>query len=468
MPNDGFFFHMAGFEQIQGISLQQTLSPQMQQSLHILQAPITELRQIVAAELAENPTLEEQMPTSGEEPMAVGDDDSSDLADAWREVYAQRATAEPWTTEALERRQHFFDSQTRPLTLREFLLEQLAHEGIDDSHRESAHFLIGSLDENGYYRGTIEEAAYPFGLTILEAEEALARVQDLDPPGVGARDLAECLLIQLRRKGKEGGLEVRLVAEHMENLARRRIPEIARALGVSPTEVLRAAEAIKDLDPRPGRAFAPDDNPVVVPDVTVEREEDAYTVSLNQSEIPSLRISDDYKDMIGLGDQKRDARDYLREKIRGGRFFIKCIEQRQQTILAIAREIVARQREFLEHGSLHLRPMTMAQVAEAAGVHETTVSRAVAGKYMATPQGFFEMKYFFTSGYKSDAGQTLSNESVRQAIQEIVKAEDPRQPLSDQHLVSELAERGIAVARRTVAKYREQLGILPSNLRKGF
>ncbi len=459
---------MAGMEQIQGLSLQQALSPQMQQSLGILQAPITELRQLVATELAENPALEEQTPETV--PTAPREEEpAGGLAGEWRGAFAQRATAEPWTAEALERRRHFFDSQTRPTTLREFLLDQLGLEDIPGRLLEPARVIIGSLDENGYFRGTLDEVAYPLGLTPSDAEEALTCVQALDPPGIAARDLSECLLIQLRQKAGGGdSLETRIVKDHLEDLARRKIPEIARALGVTHAEVQEAAAAIKNLDPRPGRAFAPDDNPVVVPDVVVERDGDGYSVSLNESEIPTLRISDDYKDMIGLGGPNREIRDYLREKIRGGRFFIRCIQQRQQTILAIAREIVARQSEFLESGPSHLRPMTMSAVAAAAGVHETTVSRAVSGKYMATPQGLFEMKFFFTSGYTTDAGQTLSNESVRREIQEIVKSEDPRNPLSDQALVGGLAARGIRVARRTVAKYREQLGILPSNLRREF
>jgi RNA polymerase sigma-54 factor len=458
---------MAGIEQIQGLSLQQALSPQMQQSLGILQAPITELRQLVATELAENPALEEQTPETASDPHP-GEPAGGALADEWREAYAQRAASEPWTAEALERRRHFFDSQTRPQTLHEFLLEQLHQEDIPEHLLEPARIIIGNLDDNGWFRGTLEEASYPLGLTPSDAERALEYVQALDPPGVAARDLAECLLLQLRRKGRGESLEARIVTGHLEALARRKIPEIAAALDTTPAEVQEAAAAIKSLDPRPGRAFAPDDNPVVVPDVVIERDGDDYTVTLNESEIPALRISDDAKDMIGLGTQNREVRDYLRDKIRGGRFFIRCIQQRQQTILHIAREIAARQRDFLESGPSHLRPMTMSQVAAATGVHETTVSRAVSGKYMATPQGLFEMKYFFTSSHATDTGQTLSNESVRQAIQDIVKSENPRDPLSDQALVGALAGRGIRVARRTVAKYREQLGILPSNLRREF
>ncbi|MEX1118401.1 MAG: RNA polymerase factor sigma-54 [Terrimicrobiaceae bacterium] len=460
---------MAGLEQYQGLAQQQTLSPQMQQSLHILQAPVTELRQLVSAELAENPVLEEvpreERPEEAPERAAT---EANTLGDEWREYYAQRSTAEPWTAEALERRQHFLDSQTRGPTLHEFMSEQLEFERFDARKEASARVIIGNLDDAGYFRGKIEEAAYPVGCTVLEAEEVLERVQQFDPPGVAARNLVECLLIQLKRQDHPNSLEIRILQNHIEDLARRKIAEIARALKVSPAEIQRAAENIKKLDPRPGSAFAADDNQVINPDVVVFEEGGEFHVVLNDEDLPKLRVADDYKDMVGLGSEGRNVREFLREKIRGGRFFIKCLQQRQQTILAISREILTRQKAFFENGAAHLRPMTMSQVAEAVGVHETTVSRAVSGKFMATPHGVFELKYFFTSGYVTEDGQSMSNESVRQAILDLVKGENPKKPLSDQGLAEALAGQGIPIARRTIAKYREQLGILPSNMRRGF
>jgi RNA polymerase sigma-54 factor len=460
---------MAGLEQYQGLSQQQTLSPQMQQSLHILQAPVTELRQLVSAELAENPVLEEvPREDQPEEAPERTRENADTLGDEWREYYAQRSTAEPWTAEALERRQHFLDSQTRGPTLHEFMGKQLEFERFDERRQAAAQVIIGNLDDGGYFRGKIEEAAYPVGCTVMEAEEVLERIQQFDPPGVAARNLAECLLIQLRRQEQPHSLEIRIVQNHLEDLARRKIPEIARALKVSPAEVQRAAENIKKLDPRPGSAFAADENQVINPDVVVFEEDGDFHVALNDEDLPRLRVSDDYKDMVGLGSEGRNVREFLREKIRGGRFFIKCLQQRQQTILAISREILARQRGFFESGAAHLRPMTMSQVADAVGVHETTVSRAVSGKFMATPHGVFELKYFFTSGYVTEGGDSMSNESVRQAIMDLVKGENPKKPLSDQGLAEALAGQGIPIARRTIAKYREQLGILPSNMRRGF
>ena len=458
---------MAGMEQIQGLALQQTLSPQMQQSLHILQAPLMELRQLVTAELESNPTLEEEPREVARE--AEGQDsEKAELADQWNEYYAQRATSEPWTADAQARRQHFFDSQTKAPTLQQHLLEQMSGSEMNAQDRGIALVVIGNIDDQGYLRATTGEIASQAGCREEEAEKVIEIVQDLDPAGVGARSLSECLFIQLRRSGRQYSLESRIVQHYLEELSRRKLPEIAKLCHVSLSDVQNAAEAIAKLEPRPGRPFSSEEEQTILPDVVVERDGDDYTVSLNDEEIPSLRIGDRYKDMLSQSAGDREVRDYLREKIRGGRFFIRCVQQRQHTLLNIAREIVARQRDFFDLGPAHLRPMTMSNVAQAVGVHETTVSRAVSGKYLASPRGLFELKYFFTSGYTTSDGESVSNESVRQAIAEIVRTEDSRHPLSDQDIVAMLSERGLPIARRTVAKYREQIGILPSHLRKSF
>jgi RNA polymerase sigma-54 factor len=458
---------MAGMEQIQGLALQQTLSPQMQQSLHILQAPLMELRQLVTAELEANPTLEEEPREVAREPEGENSR-KAELSDQWNEYYAQRASSEPWTADAQARRQHFFDSQTKAPTLQQHLLEQMNGSEMSAQDRGIALIVIGNIDDQGYLRATTSEIASQAGCREEQAETVTQIVQGFDPAGVGARSLSECLFIQLRRSGRQYSLESRIVQHYLEELSRRKLPEIAKLCHVSLGDVQNAAEAIAKLEPRPGRPFSSEEEQTILPDVIVERDGDDYTVSLNDEEIPSLRIGDRYKDMLSQSAADREVRDYLREKIRGGRFFIRCVQQRQHTLLNIAREIVARQRDFFDLGPAHLRPMTMSNVAQAVGVHETTVSRAVSGKYLASPRGLFELKYFFTSGYTTSDGESVSNESVRQAIAEIVRSEDQRHPLSDQDLVAMLAERGVPIARRTVAKYREQIGILPSHLRKSF
>jgi RNA polymerase sigma-54 factor len=254
----------------------------------------------------------------------------------------------------------------------------------------------------------------------------------------------------------------------MALLGKRRLPDIARLLELTTEEVQKAVERIGQLEPKPGRDFYPDDQQYVMPEVFVEKSGDDYVITTNNDAVPRLRISNLYKDLMAQPQSTQDVRDYIRDKIRAGKFLIKSLHQRQQTIVNIAREIVNRQREFLEKGIAHLKPMTMAQIARAVGVHETTVSRAVSAKYMQTPQGVFEMKSFFTSGIATSDGGGMSNASVKKMISEMVGAEYTGKPLSDEEIVKKLGEKGIMIARRTVAKYRSELNILPSHLRKVY
>jgi RNA polymerase sigma-54 factor len=270
----------------------------------------------------------------------------------------------------------------------------------------------------------------------------------------------------LRGKGKS--IPARIIKDHFALLTRRRIPEIARKMNLDLEDVQRAVAIIAALDPAPGRRFGDDTNRVVVPDVTVEQIDGEWIVSLASDYIPKLRLSQTYKDLLAKGTLSREEKEYLQEKMRSGRFLINSIEQRQQTIEKITREILRRQLEFFEEGVAKLKPLTMTQVAEVVGVHETTVSRALANKYIKTPHGVFEMKYFFTPGYESADGASVSNTSVKDMIANIIAGEDTSAPLSDQQIVAMLAEKNLTIARRTVAKYREELGILPSNLRREY
>jgi RNA polymerase sigma-54 factor len=354
-------------------------------------------------------------------------------------------------------------------TLQQNLLGQLNQTALNASDRKAAELIVGNIDDNGFLQSALEEMALNSGIPEEDFVKMLALIQGFHPPGVGARDLRECLLIQLRREGKENSLEYKIVSEHMEDLGRRRFPEIARRMGISVEDVQKVADNIGRLNPRPGQVFAAAPQNYVLPDVTVEKLDGEYQITLNDEQIPHLRISNLYKDIIASGNtQSGEVKDYIRDKIRSGKFLIRSIHQRQQTISNIAKQIVSRQHDFLEHGRSHLKPMTMAEVADAVGVHETTVSRAVSGKYMATPQGIFEMKYFFTPGYQTATGESLSNTSVKEAILDLVKREDGNQPLSDNEIVEILSERGIPIARRTVAKYRSELNILPSHMRRKY
>ncbi len=464
-----------GIHQFQNLTMQQVLAPQLQQSLQILQAPTLELRNIVQQELQTNPVLEEEIGTFESEEQAKDDREFEEeferlakLDEEWRDYMAQSVSYSSRNPEDEERRQFFFDSLASQETLQQHLLEQLNTAEVSKSQREAAELIVGNIDELGFLQSSLEEISQNTTHSVPELQQMLDLVQTFHPVGVGARDLKDCLLIQLRRLGKQDSLEYQIVNGFLEDLGRRRFPEVARRLGVSVEQVQRAANFISTLDPKPGQIFSPDPNSYVLPDVSVDKVDDGYSVTLNGDQIPHLRISKTYKDLMTQGGNGADVRDYIREKIRSGKFLIKSIHQRQQTILNIANEIVKRQHEFLELGTAFLKPMTMVQIAEAVGVHETTVSRAISGKYMATPQGVFEMKYFFTPGYQTVDGAALSNTSVKEAIADLVRNEQPRNPLSDKEIVEILSDRGIPIARRTVAKYRAELNILPSNLRKQY
>ncbi|MCB1205762.1 MAG: RNA polymerase factor sigma-54 [Verrucomicrobiae bacterium] len=464
------------FDQFQSLQQQQTIAPQMQQSLQLLQTPTLELRQLIQQELVQNPTLEEESTDiSLDEASTPGEEDDferefaelSQLDEEWREYMAQSRLSAPRREDADERHQFMMDSIVEPITLQDHLLNQLSFAEVSPRIREIATMLIGNIGDNGFLQVSLEDLCFDLGIPIHDLEEAKGLVQSFDPVGIGAVDLRDCLLIQLERLGKHHSLEYRIIDHHLDDLARKRYPQIAKKLSVTPEQITKAAEFIATLDPRPGSRFSEDHNTFVTPDVTVERIGGEWVVSMNNEQIPRLRISNAYKDLMASGNG-REAKAYIREKIRAGKFLIKSIHQRQQTIASIASEIVARQEAFLEHGPSRLKPMNMAQIAEKVGVHETTVSRAVSGKYMATPHGVFEMKYFFTTGYETEDGETLSNTSVKQSLAELIESEDPKKPLSDQRLVELLEKKGIKIARRTVAKYREELNILPSHMRRSY
>jgi RNA polymerase sigma-54 factor len=348
-------------------------------------------------------------------------------------------------------------------------MDQARESDLTDDQRAIAELVIGNIDDYGYLKTTVEELSTDNNLPPEKIAGVLKIIQTFEPPGVGANNLRECLMLQLERAGKEESLEYRIIRDFMEALGKRRIPEIARGTGRTVDEVQESLAKIARLEPRPGRAFLPDADQYVSPEVFVQKVGDDFTVTTNNDNVPHLRISNVYKDLMAQGENNAEVKNYIREKIRAGKFLIKSLHQRQQTISNIGREIVKRQRDFMEKGVAHLKPMTMAQVADVVGVHETTVSRAVSGKYMETPQGIFEMKFFFTAGLQTTGGgESVSNTSVKDMITEIFKAEHSAKPLSDQEVVKMLGEKGITIARRTVAKYRDELNILPSNLRKVY
>ncbi|MCU0781318.1 MAG: RNA polymerase factor sigma-54 [Akkermansiaceae bacterium] len=463
---------MSDFSLQQNLSQQQTLAPQMRKSLEVLQASSMELAQLVHQALETNPVLEdvtESLSLDAEAPAPEAADSLEHLNetdDDWRDEAITSGRLAVWTEDDEERRQHFLESFVAPETLQEHLRRQLDYTLVEPDIRLAAHGVVGNLDHRGWLDVPLRELAARLDIRLPVMEKALRLVQSLDPPGVGASGLRESLLLQLERSGRHGSLEYRIIDGFLEELARRQLGNIARELGVSEDRVAEAAEGIARLSPNPGAAFEPGENPFVTPDVVVEREDGEWVARLTGEGLPSLRINDHYKDMLGSGRTDTATRKFLRERISEGRGLISAIALRQETVLAIATKIVAHQRPFLEHGPAQLRPLTMTALAEEIGMHNTTVSRAVAGKYMLTPHGLLEMRAFFATGFQTRDGGELSNAAVREAIQQLVQREDPAAPLTDEALARALASQGVTVARRTVAKYREQLGILPVKLRR--
>jgi RNA polymerase sigma-54 factor len=503
-----------GLHLSQRLTQSMVLAPQLQQSLAMLQAPTLELKALIEQELEQNPVLEEVAapelelpekpvmdlgdtadatatpdpaeraddlpdaptdPDSEKNSDAIGDDFQAEfdklvqMDQEWRDSVSQTSAPIRQSTEDEEKRQFMFDSLTAETSLAEFLMEQVRESDLNDEHRIIAELIVGNVDDYGYLKASVEEISAANNIPAETISEILKTIQTFDPPGVGARDLRECLMLQLERAGKEETLEYRIVRDFMDALGKRRIPEIARGVSRTVEEVQESLAKIARLEPRPGRAYLPDNDQFILPEVFVQKNGDDFVVTTNDEQIPHLRISNVYKDLMAAGENNAEVKEYIRDKIRAGKFLIKSLHARQQTILNIGKEIVKRQHEFMEKGIAHLKPMTMAQVSEVVGVHETTVSRAVSGKYIQTPQGMFEMKFFFTAGLHTTGGSgEISNTSVKDMVAEMFKAEDSIIPLSDQQVVKMLAAKGITIARRTVAKYRDELGILPSNLRKVY
>ncbi len=468
---------MANASLNQSLSQQQTLAPQMRQSLEILQANTLELGQLLNQAMEVNPVLEDATESDSLDEITDSEFEESDNFDDWQDSYDDDARElaimerrnSGINKDAADAREHFYNSIVAPLTLQEHLIEQIQEYGLSKEAQADATIVVGNLTEHGYLDIPLEDLATSLKIPVSRLEDGLAIIQNFDPSGVGASDLRECLLLQLDHLGLGNGLEAEIVDEHLDEVAKHHFPQLAKKLHVTLDTIIETVEHIRSLDPSPGSRFQAGGNPYVQADVEIIEDDDGeWIAGLTGSYLPRLRINDEYKDMLSASSDDRKTRNYLRNQIRDGRAIIRAIDQRQETILAIAREIVDRQKPFLEKGSRHLKPLTMNDIAEVIGVHPTTVSRAVAGKYIDTPHGLMEMRKFFATGYQTSDGKDVSNEGVREALQELIQSEDGSQPLSDSKLEKLLTEQGIKVARRTVAKYREQLGILPSHLRKKY
>ena len=353
-------------------------------------------------------------------------------------------------------------------SLSDHLLWQLSLQTSDDRLREIGRAIIGNLDDDGYLVASVEEVAAMGEWPVTDVERALQHIQTFDPIGVAARDLQECLWLQIRHIGLEGTPSEKIVTEHLRLLQNHQVPEIARKLGMSIDDLKEHIEIIRNLDPKPGSRYNPTQSQYVIPDVYIVKVEDQYVAALNEEGLPQLRISPVYRRLLDKSGQESndETRAYVKDKFRSALWLIKSVDQRQKTIHKVATSIINFQREFLDHGIEYLRPLVLRDVANDIGMHESTVSRVVNNKYMHTPQGVFEMKYFFHSGISSSYGESVSSVTIKQRIRKIIENEDPRKPLSDSKIVSILQKEGLMLARRTIAKYREELKIPTSNQRK--
>jgi RNA polymerase sigma-54 factor len=460
------------------------LTPSLQQAIKLLPMSTLELADLLNQEMVENPLLEE-VPTEELQPAEQqqqqekpADQQPADKGDAWDDAdydyffgdylddgYRSRTPSEVKELPPIE------NTLSTAASLSDHLLWQLSLQTDDDRLKEIGRAIIGNLDDDGYLVASVEEIAAMGEWPVADVERALQHVQTFDPIGVAARDLQECLWLQIRLLGLEGTPTEKIVTEHLRLLQNHQVPEIARKLGISLEDLKEHVEIIRNLDPKPGSRYNPSQSQYVIPDVYVVKVEDQYVAALNEEGLPQLRISPVYRRLLdktgaGGGEQNDETRAYVKDKFRSALWLIKSVDQRQKTIHKVATSIINFQREFLDQGIEYLRPLVLRDVANDIGMHESTVSRVVNNKYMHTPQGVFELKYFFHSGISSSYGESVSSVTIKQRIRKIIENEDPRKPLSDSKIVSILQKEGLMLARRTIAKYREELKIPTSNQRK--
>jgi len=465
------------------------MTPSLQQAIKLLQLSKLELQEVLNQELLENPLLEEsaeeqkveeaeaeaQEKTQTEEeakaaePVKEKEKDSFDEIDY--DAYFQDYIEYGYNPRGMGEEHEEFpieNTLTRPPNLTDHLTWQLSMSDASPLVKEIGAFIIGNIDEDGYLRATNEEIAAAGGYDPAEVDKAVEAVQSLDPIGVGARDLRECLLLQLAFLEIDNPLVEIIVRDHWEMFMQRHFVQLAKVLGIDMKTLEGIVEVIKHLDPKPGRKYSNERAIYVEPDVYVHKVGDEYVIVLNEDGMPKLRINGSYRSMLSSMDSKQDGEtvNYIKDKIRSAVWLIKSLDQRQRTIYKVAESIVKHQREFLEKGIDFLRPLVLRDVADDIQMHESTVSRVVSNKYMHTPRGLFLMKYFFHSGIDSDTGEDISSLTVKKKIQSYIDAEDPRKPLSDSKIMKILNDEGINIARRTVAKYRDELNIPSSTDRK--
>lgn len=459
------------------LAQQPIMTPQLQQAIKLLQLSRMELVDIIRQEQEENPVLEEVIEPSVEtEPLETnyevitpppmktqgGKKEEIEYPPLdWRTTRQSAGSGED------DERPTFENFLSKKATLSDHLLWQLLLGSFSEEERLVGTLIIGNLNDDGFLQIPLEEIVSQSGLGMAAVEKVLNKVQTFDPPGVAARDLRECLLLQAQQVCPGEPLVQEIISNHLNHLAKKNYQAIAKELGVPMEEVVRATRMISELEPKPGRVFSDENIPYITPDVYVYKMGEEYVVVLNEDGTPKLRISPYYRDILRQQELPIGGlKEYINEKIRSALWLIKSIQQRQRTIYRVTKSIVKFQREFLDKGVAHLKPMILKDVAMDVEMHESTISRVTSNKYVHTPQGIFELKYFFNSSIHTARGENMASESVKEKIREILAKEDLQKPYSDQELVEILKQQDILIARRTVTKYREMLGYLPSTRRK--
>lgn len=455
------------------------MTPELKQAIEILQFNALELNEFINEELLNNPILERLATEVDEESHADKpeqefeyDLDKGDAKEVdWEDMINYFDESKPLglTTYNADSEINYDNFVADEETLKDYLDMQLKFSKLDDDVVKICEYIIENIDDNGYLQMKNEEAMMIFNRSHDEIEQLVRLIQTFDPPGVGARNIKECLLIQMYQQGFEESLEELLVTDHLEELSEKKFVQIAKKIGETAERIQQAYDYIKTLEPKPGRSFSSTrDVRYVIPDVYVEKVKDEYVVTVNESASPRLQINGFYKSMMSQFNKDTLTNEYLSKNLQSALRIIKSIEQRRNTIYRVCKAIIEYQVDFFEKGMLYLRPLNLKDIADEIEVHESTVSRAVNGKYMQCPNGLFEIKYFFQSGVKGASGEGVSSESVKSVMKEMIDKEDSKKPLSDQFIADELVKAGINISRRTVAKYRDELNIPPSSKRKRF
>ena len=462
------------------MKLQQKLSFQMIQSLKLLQVNSLQLEQLIRTELEMNPVLEtdEEQDTEqeAEEEQKDEKEEEKELETNEEEIDWEEYLEEGFdlggkvSEEVDHNEQHYDPTPVYQVSLDEHLSNQLSEKRLPEETRLLIEFIIGCIGADGYLRLTVDDIIDATRAPRPEVDEALTIIQRMDPPGIGCRSLQECLTLQLIHRGKQDSLALRIVRETWESFEKLKIPDIARHFGTTNKDIQDAIDVLRTLNPRPGYLINPEHSSTIVPDLIVEKVNDDFIVMINDRSAPSLRISRSYMDVIKRGSKaKKEVKEYVREKLNSATWLIRSIEQRQNTMIRVMSAIIARQSEFFEKGPPNLFPLKLQDIASMVEMHISTVSRVTNGKYVQTPHGIYELKYFFTEGISRESdGTDVSSERIKNRLRELVEAEDARKPLSDQKIAELLSRDDLAVARRTVAKYREQLKILPARLRQKY